>query len=124
MHYIAKMIGIELFQCILQLDHAPRLLGAEQVQHQPRYEQLYELVTGKSYKGSTCVFGEPLLGYSVKQQGLSTMVSHVVCGQGGPTRFLHLVQRFNSGVGEVSAPHSNRLAWTPGILCQLQVPFI
>ena len=71
-----------------------------------------------------CLWRAPLRLFKVKQQGLSTMVSHVVCGQGGPTRFLHLVQRFNSGVGEVSAPHSNRLAWTPGILCQLQVPFI
>ena len=65
MHYIAQKIGIELSSSNAlwswAMRHACWVLN--------RYNtnqgmSSYELVTGKSYKGSTCVFGEPLFGYS------------------------------------------------------------
>ena len=65
MHYIAQKIGIELSSSNAlwsgAMRHACWVLN--------RYNtnqgmSSYELVTGKIYRGSTCVFGEPLFGYS------------------------------------------------------------
>eukprot|EP00435_Cladocopium_sp_Y103_P056449 s2990_g19.t1 len=65
MHYISQQIGVELSTSNAlwswALRHASWVLNRFNTN---QGMSAYELVTGKSYKGATCVFGEPLFGYS------------------------------------------------------------
>eukprot|EP00435_Cladocopium_sp_Y103_P064564 s72_g26.t1 len=64
MHYISQQIGVEFSTSNAlwswALRHASWVLNRFNTN---QGMSAYELVTGKSYKGSTCVFGEPLFGY-------------------------------------------------------------
>ena len=126
MHYIAQKIGIELSSSNAlwswAMRHACWVLNRFNTN---QGMSSYELVTGKSYKGATCVFGEPLFGYSkTNNKGSARWSRMLFLGKVDPQDSFILYNGSNLVFGEVSAPHSNRLAWTPGILCQLQVPFI